>query len=85
MLYFGSQITNEIRLKIYNELKFTSSAGIATNKMLAKIASRYNRPNKQTVILPSHVEGNRINSTFYHPSIDERLSTRKAAKVWNEI
>jgi nucleotidyltransferase/DNA polymerase involved in DNA repair len=38
-------ITSYIRERIYNEMGMTASAGIACNKMLAKICSELNKPN----------------------------------------
>ena len=34
---------------------FTCSAGVACNKLLAKVASAMNKPNQQTVVPPRHV------------------------------
>lgn len=49
-------IANEIRMKIYDRLGLTASAGISVNKFLAKIASDYNKPNDQKTIEPDEVE-----------------------------
>ena len=49
-LMIGSQIAQEIRDKLYDELCITSSCGIAHNKVLAKIGGGQNKPNKQTII-----------------------------------
>ena len=38
-------ITSHIRERIYMEMGMTASAGIACNKMLAKICSELNKPN----------------------------------------
>ena len=43
-------IAQEIRQKIFTSQRITASAGIAPNKMLAKIASDWNKPNGQFVI-----------------------------------
>ncbi|MDN3653847.1 DNA polymerase IV [Thalassotalea ponticola] len=48
-------IAQQIRRDIQNELSLTASAGIATNKFLAKIASDENKPNGQYVIAPADV------------------------------
>ncbi|MBK1830285.1 DNA polymerase IV [Verrucomicrobiaceae bacterium R5-34] len=42
-----SAIAREIRAQIFEETRLTASAGIAPNKMLAKIASDWNKPNGQ--------------------------------------
>lgn len=41
----------EIREKIFNKLRITSSCGIASNKMLAKIVGELNKPNDEIEIL----------------------------------
>ncbi|MEX0331671.1 MAG: DNA polymerase IV [Puniceicoccaceae bacterium] len=53
---YAYQIAKEIRRKIYRETQLTASAGIAPNKMLAKIASDWKKPNGQFAILPEDVE-----------------------------
>ncbi|MGD9107910.1 MAG: DNA polymerase IV [Gammaproteobacteria bacterium] len=55
--YCGSatMIAKSIRDKINWQLKLTASAGIAPNKLLAKIASDWNKPNGQFVIIPNEV------------------------------
>jgi len=50
LLMIGSQLTDKIRREIEETLKYTCSAGISYNKMLAKAASSINKPNDQTVI-----------------------------------
>jgi DNA polymerase IV len=48
-------IAQEIRQRIKTEIGITVSAGIAPNKFLAKIASDWNKPNGQFVIIPNDV------------------------------
>ncbi len=43
----GSAIAREVRAQIFEETGLSASAGIAPNKMLAKIASDWNKPNGQ--------------------------------------
>ena len=45
----------EIRERIFDQTGLTASAGIAPNKLLAKIASDLNKPNGQCVVLPEKV------------------------------
>lgn len=45
----GATIANEIRLTVFRELQFTCSTGIASNKLVAKLASPLNKPDGQTV------------------------------------
>lgn len=58
---YASSIAREIRQRIFKETGLTASAGIASNKMLAKIASDWKKPNGQYTITPDQV------STFIHP------------------
>ncbi|XP_063087674.1 DNA polymerase iota isoform X2 [Cavia porcellus] len=51
-LLIGSQIAAEMRETMYNQLGLTGCAGIASNKLLAKLVSGVFKPNQQTVLLP---------------------------------
>ncbi len=42
-----ASISREIRAQIYEETQLTASAGISTNKLIAKIASDWQKPNGQ--------------------------------------
>ncbi|KAL2013653.1 hypothetical protein VTN00DRAFT_1178 [Thermoascus crustaceus] len=46
----GSEIIRSIRKAVWEELSYTCSAGIARNKMMAKLGSACNKPNKQTIV-----------------------------------
>lgn len=79
----GEEIAEEIRRKIYEETKLTASAGIASNHLLAKIASDIRKPNGQYAV-PFDAEGVK---RFLAP-----LSVRKipgvgkvSEKILNEI
>ncbi|KAJ0180282.1 hypothetical protein K1T71_003686 [Dendrolimus kikuchii] len=52
-LLIGAVIVSEIRATVYEETGYRCSAGIAHNKILAKLVCGMNKPNKQT-ILPKH-------------------------------
>lgn len=52
---YAWDLAREIRRKIWRETGLTASAGIAPNKMLAKIASDWRKPNGQFAILPDEV------------------------------
>lgn len=56
-LFEGARYAAELRHAVQTKIGYTMSAGIASNKMLAKYASACNKPNKQTVVLPCAVEG----------------------------
>lgn len=48
-------LAKEIRKKIYETTQLTASAGISCNKMLAKIASDWKKPNGQFAVLPAEI------------------------------
>ena len=52
----GAEIAREIRALIEEETGLTASAGIAPNKLLAKIASDWRKPNGQFEIATSEIE-----------------------------
>ncbi len=52
----ATRIAEQIRQRVYDELKLTVSAGVAPNKFLAKIASDWNKPNGLFVIPPHAVD-----------------------------
>ncbi|MBM3117375.1 DNA polymerase IV [Jeongeupia naejangsanensis] len=49
-------MAREIRARIASEVGITASAGIAPNKLLAKIASDWHKPDGQFVITPGEIE-----------------------------
>ena len=49
-------VAREIKKRIWDETRLTASAGISVNKMLAKIASDYRKPNGLFTIAPAQVE-----------------------------
>ena len=51
----GAVIMEEIRQAVYDKTGFRCSAGIAHNKVLAKLACGINKPNKQTILPQSQV------------------------------
>ena len=51
----ASLLAQEIRMRIFNEVGITASAGISVNKFVAKIASDYNKPNGQKTVNPDEV------------------------------
>ncbi|XP_050305477.1 DNA polymerase iota-like isoform X1 [Anthonomus grandis grandis] len=51
-LCIGSQIAQEMRDAIFEQLSLTTCAGIAHNKLLAKLVGSKNKPNKQTILFP---------------------------------
>ncbi|XP_029019106.1 DNA polymerase iota isoform X2 [Betta splendens] len=54
-LAVGSHIAAELRDIIHSKLGLTGCAGIASNKLLAKLVSGTFKPNQQTTLLPQNV------------------------------
>jgi len=52
----ATEIALEIRQRILDETQLTASAGISTNKFLAKVASDMNKPNGQFLIHPTQID-----------------------------
>lgn len=49
-MLIGSEIVRSVRAAILERLKYTCSAGIAKNKMIAKLGSAHKKPNQQTIV-----------------------------------
>ncbi|BAS74421.1 Os01g0757800, partial [Oryza sativa Japonica Group] len=56
LLSCGAIIVAQLRVKVLEETQFTCSAGIAHNKMLAKLVSGMHKPAQQTVVPSSAVQ-----------------------------
>ncbi|KAA6422642.1 MAG: hypothetical protein FRX49_07502 [Trebouxia sp. A1-2] len=54
-LAVGGQLACQLRAAVKDKLGYTCSAGVACNKLMAKIASAMHEPNQQTVIPPRAV------------------------------
>jgi nucleotidyltransferase/DNA polymerase involved in DNA repair len=52
----AEEFAERLRNKIKRKTRLTASIGIGPNKMIAKIASDFHKPNGLTVILPKNVE-----------------------------
>ena len=52
----ATRVAKVIRKQIQDELNLTASAGVATNKFLAKIASDWKKPNGLFVIQPHEIQ-----------------------------
>lgn len=55
---YGSAVVaaNLMKDKIYNELGFTVNVGVSTNKLLAKMASDFKKPNMVHTLFPQEME-----------------------------
>jgi DNA polymerase-4 len=51
----GAAIAREIRAQIFEETGLTASAGISTNKLIAKIASDWHKPNGQKQVTEEEI------------------------------
>ena len=49
-MLIGSEIVRSVRAAICERLKYTCSAGVAHNKMIAKLGSGHKKPNQQTIV-----------------------------------
>jgi DNA polymerase eta len=47
VLFLAAEIIRDIRKEVEEKLQYTCSAGIARNKMLAKLAAGWKKPNQQ--------------------------------------
>ena len=54
-LFSATNMAEEIRAKIFERTGLTASAGISINKLVAKIASDYHKPNGQKTVPPEEV------------------------------
>jgi len=52
-LALGSKICAEIRAAIFSEMGLTTSGGVSVSKLLSKMVASANKPDKQTVFLPT--------------------------------
>lgn len=50
VMNIGSEIVRGVRRAIRERLKYTCSAGIARNKMMAKLGAGHKKPNQQTIV-----------------------------------
>ncbi|OOF94738.1 hypothetical protein ASPCADRAFT_208414 [Aspergillus carbonarius ITEM 5010] len=49
-MLIGSELVRSVRTAVWDQLSYTCSAGVARNKMMAKLGSACNKPNKQTIV-----------------------------------
>ncbi len=52
---YATKIAQQIRKDIYEATQLTCSAGVSSNKMVAKIASDFQKPNAITVVQPHQI------------------------------
>jgi len=78
---YASEIAKRIRREVFNELQLTCSAGVAPNKLVAKIASDACKPNGCKVVTPAQVFAFMQDLSLRHingvgPATEKRLATR---------
>ncbi|CAK7567010.1 MAG: hypothetical protein SEPTF4163_004967 [Sporothrix epigloea] len=79
-LLLGSQLAAYLRLCLEHEAGYTSSAGIATSKVLSKLAGKVKKPANQTVLV-SAVSGSNVGTVVdAQPGLD--LDAMADAVVW---
>jgi len=54
-LALGAELMNRVRQNVLDELGYTTSAGIGSNKTLSKLCSSWRKPNGQTIMRPCSV------------------------------
>lgn len=54
-LALGAELMNRVRQNVLDELGYTTSAGIGSNKTLSKLCSSWRKPNGQTIMRPCAV------------------------------
>ncbi|KAM4616913.1 DNA polymerase iota [Polymixia lowei] len=80
-LALASHIAAELRADINSKLGLTGCAGIATNKLLAKLVSGTFKPNQQTTLLPGNIEHimNSLSGLRKVPGVGHQTSKRLQA------
>ncbi|XP_068849828.1 DNA polymerase iota isoform X5 [Capricornis sumatraensis] len=80
-LLVGSHIAAEMREAMYQQLGLTGCAGVASNKLLAKLVSGVFKPNQQTVLLPESSQDliHSLNHIKEIPGIGYKMAKRLEA------
>ncbi|CAK7265919.1 hypothetical protein SEPCBS119000_001757 [Sporothrix epigloea] len=79
-LLLGSQLAAHLRLRLEHEAGYTSSAGIATSKVLSKLAGKVKKPAGQTVLVSAAVGGDAGGDG--KDQLDLDLDAKADAVVW---
>ncbi|KDQ19232.1 hypothetical protein BOTBODRAFT_153085 [Botryobasidium botryosum FD-172 SS1] len=66
-LAIASELMNEMRTSVNDTLGYTTSAGIARNKMLAKLVASYKKPNAQSILRNAAIPG------YLHPMAFQKI------------
>ena len=75
---FGAPVeaANRIREQVYRELGFTVNVGVSSNKLLAKMASDFEKPNKVHTLFPEEIE-----RKMWPLPVGELFSVGKSSRV----
>lgn len=63
-LMLASHLAGYLRHKLDTDFGYTSSSGVATSKLLAKLAGSVNKPNNQTTLLATGADGDDVVEAF---------------------
>lgn len=76
-LSIGASIVSKVRSETHQRLGYTCSAGIAPNKMLAKLCSAWKKPNAQVSFCPSpeSLTVAEIDTFLAHARVPDHLAT----------
>ncbi|KAF9939767.1 DNA-directed DNA polymerase eta rad30 [Modicella reniformis] len=90
-LLMATEYCKEIRFAVKAELGYTCSAGIANNRLLAKVGSGMNKPFQQTIVLPRYtpdlLHGLKISKIRnlggkFGKQVKEDFSAERASQLW---
>ncbi|KAF8931537.1 DNA-directed DNA polymerase eta rad30 [Dissophora ornata] len=90
-LLIAAEFSNEVRYAVREELGYTCSAGIANNRLLAKLGSGMNKPYQQTIVLPKYtpdlLHGLKLNKIRnlggkFGKQVKEDYSIERASQLW---
>ncbi|KAG0243043.1 DNA-directed DNA polymerase eta rad30 [Mortierella sp. GBA43] len=90
-LLVAAEFCKEVRLAVRDELGYTCSAGIANNRLLAKVGSGMNKPFQQTIVLPKFIpnllHGLKISKIRnlggkFGKQVREDFSVERASQLW---
>ncbi len=88
---FGSPlaVANLIRERVYKELGFTVNIGVSSNKLLAKMASDFTKPNRVHTLFPNEIEEKLwplpVRDLFFVGKASERTLRRLSIKTIGDL
>jgi DNA polymerase iota len=79
-LLLGSHLAAHLRHRLEHDAAYTSSAGIATSKLLSKLAGKVNKPSNQTTLVSAAWIGDAETGT--NTDADNNVDTDADSVVW---